>query len=127
MPPPPPLAQDGGTPLYIAAQEGRTEVVRLLIGAGANKDLACDVRPALSPKLLAPLSHASGSPVARQDGRTPLFMAAFKGHTETVRLRLDAGADKTIATVFGDLPIDVVCDHEEADEANRAAITAMLH
>jgi len=46
----PRCAQDGTTPLFIAAQKGHTECMRLLIGAGADKDLAADVRPALSPR-----------------------------------------------------------------------------
>ena len=36
--------QDGGTPLYIASQEGRTSVVSLLLDKGAAVDLPDKVR-----------------------------------------------------------------------------------
>ena len=42
-----------------------------------------------------------------QDGWTPLFVAAWKGHLDVVRALLNAGADKTIANKYGDKPIDV--------------------
>ena len=35
--------QIGMTPLYVAAQEGHTEVVRLLVEAGASKEVALTV------------------------------------------------------------------------------------
>ena len=46
-----------------------------------------------------------------QDGWTPLFVAAWKGHLDVVRALLNAGADKTIASNDGNKPIDVVCDN----------------
>ena len=74
---------------------------------------------------MAPPSHASGSPHRAQTGATPLFIAARSGCVEIVRLLLDAGADKTIAGQWG-RPIDWVCRHDEADQANRAEIEALL-
>ena len=56
---------------------------------------------------------------------TPLLMAAYCGCPQAVRLLLDAGADKTIGDADG-LPIDQVCNHRDADQANKAEIIAML-
>ncbi|CAE7828991.1 unnamed protein product [Symbiodinium sp. CCMP2456] len=63
---------DHTTSLMMAAAEGHAEILRLLLDAGAKKDLK-DFR-----------------------GRTALHMAVFEGHTETVRLLVDAGADKDL-------------------------------
>ena len=64
--------------LVYAASSGLTEVARLLLRAGANKDLA------------------------HRDGRTPLMCASEKGHLQIARLLLEAGAEKN-ATDRGSL------------------------
>ena len=38
------MFQAGFTPLYMAAQEGHSEVVRFLLSNGANQGLATEVR-----------------------------------------------------------------------------------
>ena len=57
------------TPLLIAAGEGETEMIQLLIGKGAHVD------------------------IGNRDGRTPLMEAAFYGHHEAIKVLLAAGAD----------------------------------
>jgi len=66
-------ADTGITPLYIAAENGHTEIVQLLLQHHANKDL-----------------HLIS-------GFTPLLIAARNGHTDVVQTLLDNGADKEAA------------------------------
>ena len=70
------------------------------------------------------MSRARASRV--QDGGTPLYSAAYNGHLDVVRALLNAGADKTIATKYGDKPIDVVCDYPSANKQHKDAIVALL-
>ena len=65
--------QGSATPLLVASQQGHLEVVRLLFGAGADKD------------------------IAMQGGATPLLVASKQAHQEVVCRLSDAGADKDIA------------------------------
>ena len=61
---------DGSTPLFMASQEGHTDVVTLL------------------------LEHVADPNIARTtDGATPLMTAAVEGHLGTVQLLVAAGAD----------------------------------
>ena len=92
---------DGVTPLLLAAQNGRLEVVRLLLEKGAAVD-------ARSNEGATPLIHAAtkgrlevvrlllekGAAVNAKgnDGLTPLIAAARKGHLEVVRLLLEKDA-----------------------------------
>ena len=57
-----------GRPLLVAAMKGHAEAVGLLVKKGANVDAATD-------------------------GMTPLWLAAYQGHTPIVRTLLLAGAD----------------------------------
>ena len=66
--------QLGASPLFVAAQEGITEVVSTLVSAGAD------------------VNQLS------VDGRTPLFAASARGHADVVCVLLQAGADSHIAT-----------------------------
>lgn len=63
--------EDGATPLFAAAAEGLSNVVRTLTATGR-----CDVN------------------LAQYDtGRTPLHLLAYKGHAECIPDLIDAGAD----------------------------------
>ena len=67
----------GSSPLITAAVFGRTEMVKILIDAGADLDFQ------------------------NNDGSTALISAAFFGRPEIVQLLLDAGADKAIRNKYG--------------------------
>ena len=68
------------------------------------------------------MSRARASRV--QDGWTPLFVAAWKGHIDVVRALLNAGADTTIANKSGFKPIDVVCGG--GNKQHKAPIVGLL-
>ena len=61
---------NGGTPVYIAAQNGRLDVVKVLLANGADLNQAMTT-----------------------DGATPVFIAAHFGHTPVCRILAAAGAD----------------------------------
>jgi ankyrin repeat protein len=69
---------DGATPLLITAHQGHVEVVRLLLGGGANLD-----------------------------GWSPLFMAARSGRADVANLLLEAGANKGVMTTAAHLGLAV--------------------
>jgi hypothetical protein len=72
-----PLSPVGETPLMRAAARGYTEVVRVLLDAGADLN------------------------AQRADGFTPLILAVFFGHEEVVRLLVERGADPSARTRLG--------------------------
>ena len=67
----------GHTALICASENGHDEALRLLLLAGADKD------------------------VASNDGDTALMYAAHRGHVEVLRLLLTAGANKGLANTGG--------------------------
>jgi ankyrin repeat protein len=94
--------EDGVTPLYAAAVQGATALVRLLLAAGAAPD-----RPSGTEGLplcaaavwghlgaVRALLAAGARPDAREEfDLTPLAWAVRGGHVEVVTALLDAGAD----------------------------------
>lgn len=118
-------ALDRSTPIFIASEHGRTNIVKILLTAGADMNAskivsALKIRGRLlsspSPsalgtaafaliagewRLLAQLRELRIPNILNglQDGATPLFIAAEKGYGEVVRLLLDAGASLKVRTV----------------------------
>jgi len=85
----------GSRPIHIAAYIGCIGMVKALIEAGANVDIA---RP--------------------EDGVTPLYMAAKKGHLGMVKALIEAGANVDQATEGGLTPLHMAAQkgHEEIAE-----------
>ncbi|KAG2445106.1 hypothetical protein HYH02_008973 [Chlamydomonas schloesseri] len=77
------VAEDGWTPLQLAARGGATEKIALLLAAGA------DVKR------------------ANAQGNTPLHLAAVNGHKAAAEALLAAGADKTAANRDGKTAADL--------------------
>eukprot|EP00966_Prymnesium_polylepis_P030719 714995-Prymnesium_polylepis.2 len=93
--------QDGDALLHLAADKGHTAAVSLLVAARADVEIKDLVRVRSAPHASDPHhSHiiCSAHPVTArgrlQDMETPLFIAAQQGHTDTLQLLLDLGADK---------------------------------
>jgi len=85
-----------GTPIHGAASGGKTEMVKFLIGKGAN--------------------------VRAKDeyGSTPLHDAAYRGSTEIVGILLHNGAEVSAKDKFGDTPL------HKASECGREKVVGIL-
>jgi cytohesin len=82
----------GITPLLLAAQDNRLDVVTLLIGAGADVNKAGD-----------------------DDGCTSLHMAAQKGHADAVDLLIAAGANVNATRADGATALSITLRHGHAE------------
>ena len=78
---------DGFTALHWSALEGRTDIVAMLLYAGAQTEAR-----------------------TRIGGHTPLHVAASRGHVEVVRRLLDRNADPDAATDNGTTPLMLAAD-----------------
>ena len=124
--------QFGSTALYTAAYQGHSVCVRLLLDAGADKEVMSTVD-------CTPLFVAAGNghdAVVRMlldagadkdrrgaNGTTPLFVAAEKGHEVSVRMLIKAGADKERAQNEGCTPLCVAAESGH-DRVVRALLAA---
>ena len=73
----------GWTPLHEAAEAGRTDIVQLLLDAGADVE------------------------ASDKYGRTPLHTACEFGNTTTVQLLLEQGADPNARNKWDRTPLDL--------------------
>ncbi|KAG8184304.1 hypothetical protein JTE90_008988 [Oedothorax gibbosus] len=105
------------TPLMEAAEQGNTEIVKLLLQHGADvnaqicqdkkkatKIKACDMKPQTElqqQQLQQQLQQQQPVP----EGNTPLIFACAAGHVDTVRLLLDAGASLEVHNENGHTPL----------------------
>ncbi len=139
---------DGYTPLHRAAAAGHLDIVRFLLGTGAEVN-ATHGDPRLADyasgfTLDTPLHLAAGSgytDVIRAlvesgadlnatslTGDTPLHSAAWSGQLESVRMLLDAGADPSLESESG-TPLDIaqtLADGEWTGDSERASATEIV-
>ena len=107
------------TPLFIAAFEGRLEIVRSLVESGANKD-QCTTDIGATPLYIAAQeghlevvrflveSGANKDQCTTDIGATPLYVAARNGHFEIVGFLVESGANKDQGTTdIGATPLNV--------------------
>ena len=85
VPPSPPNHPFNATPMFVAAQQGNTEVLKILLNATNNV----------------------GVERADHQGATPLFVAAQQGHQEVVQVLVDAGANVETTIPDGTSPIHI--------------------
>jgi ankyrin repeat protein len=85
----------GMTPLLYAARDGRPEVARLLVEAGADVELA------------------------EANGIGPLLMATLNNHLDVARSLLTAGADVNADDVWGRTPLWAAVEYRNLDMNNR--------
>ncbi|MCE5293216.1 MAG: ankyrin repeat domain-containing protein [Chlamydiales bacterium] len=100
----------GLTPLYSAAMQGQTDVVRLLLEHNADPNKALEIQEKTTPLFeaadngyieIAKLLIEKNADVNKQStsGITPLFMATQGGHVEIVKMLLAKGADVNLADI----------------------------
>lgn len=114
----------GRTPLMNAADAGDTELVELLLTAGADISLQ-DANGQTALHLAAASGHVdivrlllrAGADVNAQDpsGWTPINQAATVGHAEVVQVLLQAGADTEIPNNGGRVPLQQAAGLGHAD------------
>ena len=84
----------GYTALMLAAKNGHTEIVKMLIGAKANINVRREDRyPGSLSTLLLSREEAYVAHEVRGEGGTALTIATEHGHAEIVKLLLEAKAD----------------------------------
>ena len=82
------------TALYLACQEGRTEIVRSLLSTSGGRGV---------------------TDVGKQSGATPLYIAAHEGHHECVRLLLEGKATVNLSIPGGTTPLYIAVQKNRSD------------
>jgi len=120
--------KDGFTPLFIAAQNGYSEILSLLVEK-AQANVNQTNKSGTTPLFIAAerghgqvarfLVEKGGATVnqAEDDGRTPLWAAAFDGYLEIVQVLVEAGAKANQTKNDGASPLYVAAQNGHAEVA----------
>ncbi len=114
----------GQTPVVLACSKDNVELLRLLLGSGAEESSACCQSGAL-----ACLGHLLASKLFGVNDRigfnqdTAMMLAAMHDQAEAARLLLDRGADASLANDSG----ETAAQMSRAYNPNSAAVAAMLN
>lgn len=103
-------------PLHLAAMNGHADVVKVLLGFGADPNIndfwgrgtPLVYAAAVGHKTVVQVLLDSGANpnLANNDGYTPLYEAAFRGNNEVTQVLLDSGANPNFANDCGDTPLN---------------------
>lgn len=116
------LDENQDAPLIIAAYKGHTEIVKLLLEAGAD---VTAVDPGMKATALHAAAYAGRTAAARLlikhgididkqgpfNGYTALHDAIWQNNVETAEVLIDAGANLNIKSNAGETPLDLAKSH----------------
>ncbi|RIA99322.1 Glycerophosphoryl diester phosphodiesterase family-domain-containing protein [Glomus cerebriforme] len=94
--------EEGESPLHLAARNGSGDCVRLLVGLDDNEHR--NVPDNIKNILKSNFKKANMEVKENFYGWTPLFLAAMEGHTECVKVLIQAGADPNVMDNSGWTP-----------------------
>jgi ankyrin repeat protein len=111
------LDGSGDAPLVMAAYEGHTEIVKLLLEAGADVSA---VDPGMQATALHAAAYAGRTEAAKlliaykididkqgpYNGYTALHDALWQNHIETAKVIIEAGANLTLKSNQGQTPLE---------------------
>ena len=117
---------DGMTGLHWAARHGATEIVRLLLDAGADRGVTTRLgdhtplhvasRAGQAPTVSMLLDAGAAANARTTTGATPLHFAAVAGNVNTLTTLLDHGADANAREpVWGQTPLMFAAAADRAD------------